>query len=238
MRRASAGEVVVEAVNVRNVAGRGAEVCSVKAEHIQICCGDIHVERVEIGVYHIEPRLELDADIRAAANIDGIVRKRVEADIVHAHFQELLRIERDVAARKVRVGVVDNETDDLRQVGDVSELEHLSGQCRKEGVLRFDTAKITVRIAGAVVVLAEAHDLLALIPVQKLVAGRERDMKILFGVVVVHIDRDIEIYAADAVDDLLEHISVHDSIAVDPEADKILDLRDKLKSILGGFKNE
>lgn len=94
-------------------------------------------------------------------------------------------------------------------------------------MLRFDTAKITVRIAGAVVVLTEAHDLLTLIPVQKLVAGRERDMQILIGVVVVHIDRDIEIYAADAVDDLLEHISVHDSIAVDPEADKILDLRDE-----------
>ena len=36
MRRTSAGEVVIEAVNVRNVAGRGAEVCPVKAEHIQI----------------------------------------------------------------------------------------------------------------------------------------------------------------------------------------------------------
>ena len=94
-------------------------------------------------------------------------------------------------------------------------------------MLRFDTADIAVWISGAVIVLAEAHDLLALHPVQKLVAGRERDMKILIGVVVVHIDRDIEIYAANAVDDLLEHIRIHNGIAVDAKSDKILNLCDK-----------
>ena len=50
------------------------------------------------------------------------------------------------------------------------------------------------------------------------------DVQILTGVLIVHVAGDVEVYAAEGVDRVDEHVEVDDRVAVDVEAEQILDL--------------
>ena len=74
------------------------------------------------------------------------------------------------------------------------------------------------RVAGA-----EAHDLQRRFAVQVLLPGGDADVEVLRRVVIVHVDGDVVVHAADGVHQLDEGVEVHDGVAVYLEAQDVLE---------------
>ena len=102
------------------------------------------------------------------------------------------------------------------------QLQKLARHGLKQLVLHVDAADIAVGIR-----VAEAEHAHGLIAVEVLIALLDMDAQILTGVVIVHIDRDVEVDAAHGVNELDEHLHVKERITVDPVAENLLRAADE-----------
>ena len=66
--------------------------------------------------------------------------------------------------------------------------------------------------------MAEAHHLQGVLPVQVLHALFQVDVQVLIGVVIVHVQGDLKVHAADLVHQLHEGLDVHLNVEVHRDA--------------------
>lgn len=105
------------------------------------------------------------------------------------------------------------------------QLQKLARHGLKQLVLHVDAADIAVDS-----IASEAEHTHGLIAVEVLITLLDMDAQILTGVVIVHIDRDVEVDAAHGVNEFDEHPHVKERITVDPVAENLLRAADKSAS--------
>ena len=85
-------------------------------------------------------------------------------------------------------------------------------------MLHVDTLNIAAGIAAS-----EAHELYKLLTVKLLLTLGNVNVQILSRVVVVHSGRNVEVNAADGVNDLLCRIHINENVSVNVKAEEGLD---------------
>ena len=131
----------------------------------------------------------------------------LKVQLVHSHEEGLLAEPGQLTDSQVRLHVL---REDLRVAGDLLGIgQHLFKDRFQKGLLGADAADVLRAIAGAVVVVAEAHHLQGVLPVQMLHALFQVDVQVLIGVVIVHVQGDLKVHAADLVHQLHEGFQVH-----------------------------
>ena len=150
----------------------------------------------------------------------------MEAEAVGGHFQKLLAVPQQIAGSEIG-GDVGFENIDviLKLGGEIGQRQAFLDNRFKEILLRLDTHYIAV--VAAVVILTPAHDLNGVAAGKILLAGIEMNVKILRGVVIVHVIRHVEINSAHGIDEGYEALDINHDIAVDREPGDIRDGVDK-----------
>lgn len=163
---------------------------------MQILRGPILHIGVQIGVYQRQGlgRIQIDVGVFPRIGQGG------EIDLVHTHFQNLSAQPCKVSNGEVRVHILVENFGVVVDFGeDIACGEHLFRHGLQELLLGGHAAQILAAVAAAVVIMAESHHPQGVGAAQMLDALFEVDAEVLDGVVIVHIDGDIEIHAADGI---------------------------------------
>ena len=192
-------------------------------ENVHIRGRDLRCIRVEPGVEILQPLVHVDEHVGHAVFHAVVVgRNRLKRDGAFIELQKLLDVEHHVACRQVRGDFLLIDVNEFVEVGDVVQLQKLAHHGLEHLVLHVDAADVAVGIR-----VAEAEHAHGLIAIEVLIALLHVDAQVLTGIVIVHINRDVEVDTAHGVNEFDEHLHVKERITVDPVAENLLRTADE-----------
>ena len=128
---------------------------------------------------------------------------------VAAHFDGLRPEPGHVAQGHGGVHILLEDLYKIPHLPQVGHRQHLGGHGFQKGLLGLHPADVLRAVASAVVVVAETDHLHGLLAAQMLHPLGEVDVKVLEGIVVIHVDRDLKIHTADGVHQGLKPREIH-----------------------------
>ena len=154
-----------------------------------------------------------------ARDVERAARHHVGLEAVLLRFFERARELQELAHREVRLDGGEDFLDDARQLRDDGRRRDLVHAGLHEFLLAPDAADVTLLVA-------EAHIRHGRLAVHMLLARAQVDDEaavVIPGILVVHALLDVDVDAADGVDDFLERMRIDDDVVIHVDAEEILD---------------
>ena len=186
---------------------------------LQIGGGDLLLIGIQAAVDHLQQLRLVQGDQRRPLIAEAVPQRGGGEGHAGLRLHPLgqLRKGQDIAHRQVGLYIL---REDLHQGGQLQEGSGLKALLRRrlqEILLDHQPAHIPPGVA-AVVVLPVADHLHGIVPVQQAQARLLVDMQVLIGVVIVHVEGDLEFHAADGVHQLADGLPLHHHIEVGADA--------------------
>ena len=176
--------------------------------------------------------LHIGNPVADARDVERTARHHVGLEAVLLRFLQRARELQELAHREVRLDGGEDFLDDARQLRDDGRRRDLVHAGLHEFLLALDAADVTLLVT-------EAHIRHGRLAVHMLLARAQVDDEaavVIPGILVVHALLDVDVDAADGVDDFLERMRIDDDVVIHVDAEEILDraLRELLAAISVG----
>ena len=210
-------------------------------DHIDIFAGNGIFVRTQIFVDNIQPVVDGEGDEADAVDSRaGTDADTVEVNVVLAALKKLSGKEGHIGGAEGGLHIVDANVDDVFQVGNVAQIQHLSGKRHQKSLLCLNALKVASGISAVLdtlipTALTETENAHSLSSVQVLIAFAQMNREALEVIFIMHIDGNVKINSAEGIDDLDDHIDIDNCIEVNIITEKVLYLLKKtFNTVLAG----